>query len=207
MVLSARQVAVWRGERCLCEGLDFDLRSGEALHIQGANGAGKTSLIRVLTGLGRCDAGQVLWQSRELRHWGSEYRAALAYIGHNNGVKLGLSPRENLLATAALAQGASAGEVDAALEQMELRQCAELPCASLSMGQRRRTALARLLLVQVPLWFLDEPLASLDVSGVGWLAGLVTAHLANGGLAIYATHQPMDLAPFNVRTLALGHTA
>lgn len=207
MTLSARQLSLWRGERCLCHDLNFELHSGEALHIQGANGAGKTSLIRVLTGLGRCDEGRVLWQGRELRRCGPEYRAVLVYIGHSNGVKLGMSPRENLLATGALAQGTSLAAVGSALEQMQLEQCADTPCASLSMGQRRRTALARLLLVQAALWFLDEPLASLDASGVQWLAKLLKAHLANGGLAVYATHQPLDLAPFRVQPLALETVA
>lgn len=207
MSLSARHVTLWRGERCLCRDLGFDLHSGEALHVQGVNGAGKTSLIRALTGLGRCDEGEILWQGRVLRRQGSEYRASLAYVGHNNGVKLGLSPRENLLASSALTRGPGHEEVDSALAQVGLEQCADLPCSALSMGQRRRTALARLLLAKVPLWFLDEPLASLDASGAGWLAELLKAHLANGGLIVFATHQPFELVPFPVHALTLDDAA
>ncbi|MGH8278184.1 MAG: cytochrome c biogenesis heme-transporting ATPase CcmA [Gammaproteobacteria bacterium] len=203
LTLSAHQVSVWRGERCLCRDLNFALHGGEALHLQGINGAGKTSLIRVLTGLGRCDAGEVRWCGAPLRRLGPEYRAAIAYVGHSNGVNLGLSPRENLRAAGALAQIPSGAAVQAALDEVHLGSQADSACATLSMGQRRRTALARLLLTRGPLWFLDEPLASLDVSGVAWLSGVLRAHLAGGGLAVYATHQALDLAPHRVQALAL----
>lgn len=197
-------MAVWRGERCLCRDLSFDLHSGEALHIQGENGAGKTSLIRVLTGLGRCDEGEVLWQGRALRRCGPEYRAKLVYVGHNNGVKLGLSPRENLLAAAALSENGGHVRLETVLAQVRLEEHADIPCSSLSMGQRRRVALARLLLAQVPLWFLDEPLASLDADGAKWLAELIKLHLGNGGLVVFITHQPLDLTPFVARPVVLG---
>lgn len=204
LTLSAKSVAVWRGERCLCRNLSFDLHGGEALHIRGENGAGKTSLIRVLTGLGRCDEGEVLWQGRALRRCGPEYRAKLAYVGHNNGVKLGLSPRENLLAAAALGESSGHAQLEAALDQVRLEEYADTPCSSLSMGQRRRVALARLLLARVPLWFLDEPLASLDAEGVQWLAGLIKSHLGGGGLVVFVTHQPLDLTPFAALPVILG---
>lgn len=207
LTLSAKSVAVWRGERCLCHDLSFDLHSGEALHIRGENGAGKTSLMRVLTGLGRCDEGEVLWQGRALRHCGPEYRAKLVYVGHSNGVKLGLSPRENLLAAVALAESGEHVQVETALAQVRLAEHADIPCSSLSMGQRRRVALARLLLAQVPLWFLDEPLASLDADGSKWLAELIKSHLRGGGLAVFITHQPLDLTPFAACPLVLGALA
>ena len=205
--LSARRVAVWRGERCLYRDLSFELHAGEALHVQGPNGAGKTSLIRVLTGLGRCDEGELLWQSEPVRHNGANYRASLAYVGHNNGVKLGLTPRENLIAAGALTNLQTVGEVDSALAQMGLSHYADMPCSTLSMGQRRRTALARLLLARVPLWFLDEPLAGLDAAGVGVLAQILKQHLAGGGLVVFATHQLLELTPFAVQALALGAVA
>lgn len=207
LTLSACGVAVWRGDRCLCRDLSFELRAGEALHVQGSNGAGKTSLIRVLAGLGRCDAGEVLWQGEPLRRSGATYRAAIGYLGHSNGVKLGLSPRENLAAAGALLHAPVSTDLDSALVQVNLHAHADMPCGSLSMGQRRRVALARLLLAQVPLWFLDEPLASLDIAGAGLLNAMLNRHLSTGGLAVFATHQPLQLTPLSVQTLALDGPA
>ncbi len=203
LTLSARGVAVWRGDRCLCRDLNFELHAGEALHVQGSNGAGKTSLIRVLAGLGRCDAGEVLWQGEPLRRSGATYRAALGYLGHSNGVKLGLSPRENLAAVCALLYVPASADIDSTLAQVNLRAQADMACGALSMGQRRRTALARLLLAQVPVWFLDEPLASLDAAGAELLNTMLDRHLSTGGLAVFATHQPLQLASLPVHTLAL----
>ncbi|HKV96845.1 MAG TPA: cytochrome c biogenesis heme-transporting ATPase CcmA [Gammaproteobacteria bacterium] len=207
LTLSACGVAVWRGDRCLCRDLSFELHAGEALHVQGSNGAGKTSLIRVLAGLGRCDAGEVLWQGEPLRRSGATYRAAIGYLGHSNGVKLGLSPRENLAAACALRHAPPSADIDSTLAQVNLHACADMPCGALSMGQRRRAALARLLLAQVPLWFLDEPLASLDIAGTGLLHAMLDRHLSMGGLAVFATHQPLQLAPRPVQTLTLDGSA
>ncbi|MGH8397821.1 MAG: cytochrome c biogenesis heme-transporting ATPase CcmA [Gammaproteobacteria bacterium] len=205
--LSVHNLTIWRGERCLCRDINFQLMNGEALHVQGPNGSGKTSLIRVLTGLGRADEGELHWCGQSLHQSGSEYRASLAYIGHGNGVKLGLSPRENLLVAGALSATPADGDIEAALERVSLSACADLPCGMLSMGQRRRTALARLLLNRASLWFLDEPLASLDPAGVDLLAQMLKSHLSSGGLVVFATHQPMSLAPFPVKTLALATIA
>jgi heme exporter protein A len=205
--LTVRNLGIWRGERCLCRSLNFELHAGEALHVRGPNGAGKTSLIRVLTGLGRCDEGELLWRGERIRRNGTSYRAALTYIGHSNGVKLGLSPRENLAASGALTNSPATAEVDSALVHMGLNNFADMPCSMLSMGQRRRTALARLLLAHAPLWFLDEPLASLDAAGTGLLTQMLKTHLATGGLAVFATHQPLELAPHPVASLALGGSA
>ena len=183
--------------------MSFTLTNGEALHLQGPNGAGKTTLIRVLTGLGRADDGEVLWNNESLRHHVAEYRASLAYLGHSNGVKLGLSPRENLAVAAALMDVRPTSDTDAILQDVGLRRQADLPCGMLSMGQRRRTALARLLLSRVPLWFLDEPLASLDTTGIDLLRMVLQAHLADGGLAVFATHQPLDLGRHPVKALPM----
>ncbi len=202
--LSVSNLDIWRGERCLCQSTSFAVISGEALHLLGANGAGKTTLIRVLAGLGRADGGELCWRGQPLRESGAEYRASLAYLGHSSGVKLGLTPRENLTAAGALLAVPSATDATAALARVGLTQQADLPCSTLSMGQRRRAALARLLLVRVPVWFLDEPLTSLDRSGVGLLTEMLKEHLTVGGLAVFASHQPLDLEPFPVKTLLLG---
>ncbi len=206
-VLSVESLSIWRGERRLCHNLSFRVSPGEALQLQGQNGAGKTTLIRVLTGLGRADEGDVLWQGESLRRNGERYRASLAYLGHSNGVKLGLSPRENLSVAAALLDKPATGDINTILDRVGLHAQADLPCGMLSMGQRRRTGLARLLLSNVRLWFLDEPLASLDVAGVKLLIDMLKAHLSGAGIVIFATHQPMDLAPYAVKTVLLESSA
>ena len=205
--LATRSLAVWRGDRCLCHDLSFELHGGQALHLQGPNGAGKTSLIRVLTGLGRCDAGEVLWQGEPLRRNSAGYRARLAYLGHNNGVKLGLSPRENLAAAGALLDTPTVADMDQALAEVGLSDFADQPCGALSLGQRRRTALARLQLSRALLWFLDEPLASLDIDGAVLVNRMLKAHLAAGGMVVFATHQALELAPFPVQIVKLGMPA
>lgn len=206
-VLSVDNLSVWRGERCLCRNLSFRVSTGEALQVQGQNGAGKTTLIRVLTGLGRTDEGEVRWRGETLRQNSEQYRASLAYLGHSNGVKLGLSPRENLAVAGALLAKPFANTVDVILDKVGLSAHADLPCGMLSMGQRRRAALARLLLADVRLWFLDEPLASLDVAGVTLLTAMLKRHLAGGGIVVFATHQAMDLAPNPVKSVMLGTNA
>ena len=206
-VLCVENLDIWRGERCLCRNLSFRVSSGEALQLQGQNGAGKTTLIRVLTGLGRADEGDVLWRGESLRRNGERYRASLAYLGHSNGVKLGLSPRENLSVAAALLDKPATADIGAILDRVGLHAQADLPCGMLSMGQRRRTGLARLLLSNVRLWFLDEPLASLDVDGVKLLMEMLKAHLNGSGIVIFATHQAMELAPYPVKTVLLDSKA
>ncbi len=206
-VLSVDNLSVWRGERCLCRNLSFRVSTGEALQVQGQNGAGKTTLIRVLTGLGRADEGDVRWRGQSLRRNGEQYRASLSYLAHSNGVKLGLSPRENLAVASALLAKPIANNMDMILDKVNLSSHADLPCGMLSMGQRRRTALARLLLADVRLWFLDEPLASLDVAGVTLLTEMLKTHLSGGGIVVFATHQTMDLAPYQVKPVILGTNA
>jgi heme exporter protein A len=206
-VLSVDNLGIWRGQRCLCRGLSFKVTGGEALQVQGPNGAGKTTLIRVLTGLGRADEGEIRWRGDILRRNGERYRACLAYLGHSNGVKLGLSPRENLAIASALLAKPVSHDLDIILDKVGLSAHADLPCGSLSMGQRRRTALARLLLAEVRLWFLDEPLASLDVEGVNLLKGMLQTHLNGAGIVVFATHQNMELAPYPVKTVMLTSNA
>ena len=202
--LSVQQLEIWRGDRCLCRDLTFQLAAGAAIHVQGPNGSGKTTLIRVLTGIGRADDGEVRWCGYLPEEDKADYRAAIAYVGHGNGVKLGLTPRENIAVAIALLAQSTPVEVDPVLVRVGLERQADLPCGMLSMGQRRRTALARLLLGHVPLWFLDEPLTSLDTAGVTLITDMLKQHLAGGGLAVFASHQQLDLRPFPVQPLILG---
>lgn len=202
--LSAHDLGLWRGGRRLCQGLNFSLQAGEALQFKGANGSGKTSLLRVLAGLGRVDEGEVRWRGEPLG-LSLDHRASLSYLAHANGLKAHLSPRENYVFYQSVTNNSSGITADEALERFGLKEERDRPCAYLSMGQKRRAALARLLAVKTRLWLLDEPFTSLDVGGVELMAGLLEQHLKDGGLAVLATHQPLpgQSAP---RSLDLGTT-
>ena len=202
--LTAQNVTLWRGERCLCRDLHLDLATGEALQLTGANGSGKTSLLRALTGLGRVDEGEVSWDGAPLRR-SEAFLSARIYLAHANGIKLHLTPRENFALYQSLGGYAEGLTADSAMERAGLVRQAGLPCGLLSMGQRRRVALTRLFDTRADLWLLDEPLTSLDADGIALVAELVQAHLKRGGLAVFATHQP--LPGIAIRKLALGGAA
>lgn len=193
-MLSANEIECIRGTRRLFAGVSFALERGECLFVQGPNGSGKTSLLRILCGLARPESGEVRWNAEPVTALAEEYRAALAYCGHANALKDDLRPSENLLAAAALAgQPASPGQARAALNALGVAQLDALPVRALSQGQKRRVALARLALAERRLWILDEPLTSLDVGAAATLAGLVDAHLARGGIAVLTSHQAIEL--------------
>ena len=204
-MLEADNLECVRGERRLFAGVGFKLAPGELLYLQGRNGAGKTSLLRMLIGLLPPEAGEVRWQGQSIRQYGDEFRADLCYLGHLNAIKEELTPLENLLAAARLADE-TLTEEDAldALAQVGLAGREDLACKYLSQGQKRRVALARLVKEQRPLWVLDEPFVALDVAAVDWLAGIISAHLQRGGLAVMTTHQPVAIPAGTVRELRLS---
>ena len=160
------------------------------LQITGGNGAGKTTLIRVLCGLSPPDDGEILWRRQSIYTAADDYRADLLYVGHRDGVKNELTPLENLSFAAALHDSPSLLTPEAALQKVGLDDI-DKPCGKLSAGQKRRTALARLLLNRATIWFLDEPLTALDDEGRRILGDIVEVHLSNGGAAVIATHQQL----------------
>ena len=202
-MLEADNLECVRGDRRLFAGLGFTLEAGELLYLQGKNGSGKTSLLRMLIGLLPPEAGNIRWKGEAINT--DEYRADLCYLGHLNAIKEELTPLENLLAAAHLA-GEQLSEDDAidALEQVGLAGREDLACKYLSQGQKRRVALARLVKEKRPLWILDEPFVALDVAAVDWLSGIISGHLQRGGLAVMTTHQHVDIAAGNVRELRLS---
>ena len=193
-----------RGERSLFAGVGFRLDAGEMLSLQGSNGSGKTSLLRILCGLSHPAAGEVRWRGGAIGALGEDYRRALCYLGHHNAIKEELTPLENLLAAAHLAdEDLDEGAALDALELVGLAGREELACRYLSQGQKRRVALARLVNERRPLWVLDEPYVALDATAIELVAALIGAHLQRGGLAVLTTHQAVDVAAGAVRELRL----
>lgn len=190
-MLTARGLSCIRGERPLFSGVDLDLAPGEWLHVRGENGAGKTSLLRILCGLSAPADGEIRWNGDPARE---NFRRELLYLGHHGAVKEELTPLENLRLSAALdGRELSDREALSALGRFGLRGREELPVRVLSQGQKRRVLLARLVTRKARLWILDEPFTALDVKAVEMLSGLVAEHLAGGGMAILTSHQPLPI--------------
>lgn len=194
-------LACRRGGRRVFDRLSFGLGEGELLTLTGRNGSGKTTLLRALAGLARPDAGTVRWQGVDVADDPEAWRGRLAWLGHLDGLKGDLSVAENLLVAQRL-RGGPADRLDGALLAFDLGALAGRAVRTLSAGQRRRTALARIVLSAAPLWLLDEPLNALDVPAQQAFRAALLKHLAAGGLAIAATHA--DLGVDGARTLELG---
>ena len=193
-MLSVRDLTLARGDRVLVSGLSFELAAGEARVVTGANGAGKTSLLRAVAGLLRPMAGTISLSGYEDRHDG------LHLMGHQDGLKAGRTAGEELAFWSRWAGGDAAG-IQRAAEQLALGPLTGLPVRVLSAGQKKRLAMARLLAVPRPLWLLDEPLAPLDANWRTTFGEIAQAHLAGGGLILAAAHDPM---PFAHTVLDLG---
>ncbi len=205
-MLQAHDLACIRGDRRLFRGLSFELGPGQLLRVEGANGAGKTSLLRLLAGLGLPAAGEVHWQGQPIRRQREAYAQALLYLGHLGGLKDELTAAENLQIEADLAgtPGVDATRISEALGNWGLARQAKLPLRVLSAGQRRRAALARLQLTEAALWILDEPFNALDVDAVAHLGRQIEAHVQQGGLAVITSHMALPIAPERIKSLRLA---
>jgi len=190
-MLRAESLACQRGERSLFAALDFSLAPGSLLRVRGANGSGKTSLLRILAGLTRPAAGAVRWRGEPIETLDDGYRREMLFIGHAAGVKDDMTAAENLDFSCRLSGlTISATQITGALDELGIARLAQLPARFLSQGQRRRTALARLALAaSIPLWLLDEPFAALDEDGIARVAALCGAQLAAGGIVVLTSHQ------------------
>jgi len=193
-MLEALKLGCVRGDRRLFENLNFALESGGLIEVRGPNGSGKTSLLRIICGLAAPAEGEIRWQEKNIRSLGEEYSGAIAYVAHQNAVKDELSALENLRISTGLAGNSlSQEETQAILTRVDLSGYQHLPARLLSAGQRRRLALARLLASRATLWILDEVLASLDDAAVELSREFICDHLNQGGMAIIATHQELNL--------------
>jgi heme exporter protein A len=192
--LRANALTCVRGERTLFTGLDLVVSAGEWLHVRGENGIGKTSLLRLLSGLTKPAAGEIFWNEQLISADPSEYHRNLLFLGHRDSLKEDLTALENLsIATALDGITVSEEEILLALHRFGLRGREDLPVNCLSAGQKRRVLLARLLLRQAKLWILDEPFNALDVRAVEMLSELILEHIASGGIAIMTSHQEIPM--------------
>lgn len=196
-MLSVHDLACVRGTRPLFSGVDFSIGPGSWAHVRGANGAGKTSLLRLLAGLAQPDAGEVRWNGE--RVGGEDFRRALMYLGHRAAVKEDLTALENVRFAAEM-DGVDLGEDQAmdALARFGLGGREDLPVRFLSAGQKRRVLLARTVTRPAPLWILDEPFTALDVKAVDFISGLIADHVKTGGMAVLTSHQAIPLPPGQV---------
>jgi heme exporter protein A len=207
-MLSASRLAGRRGYTTLFSDVTFAVREGEALCVTGPNGVGKTTLLRMLAGLTAPAAGEIRWRDQVVQPFDRALRDAIAFNGHLAALKDELTAEENLALWIALDDRTVANDaIVAALDVVALRRHARLPVRFLSQGQRRRVGLARLRLVERPIWILDEPLTALDADGVERLRVLLARHLDAGGLCVAASHQPLPLPSRRTQALELTNSA
>ncbi|WP_425928511.1 cytochrome c biogenesis heme-transporting ATPase CcmA [Pseudomonas sp. NyZ201] len=205
--LQAVGLACERDWRMLFEHLELQVTAGDMLQISGPNGSGKTSLLRLLAGLMQPTQGQILLNGQPLAEQGAELARSLVWIGHAAGIKDLLTPEENLTWLCALHRPASREAIWRALEAVGLRGFEDVPCHTLSAGQQRRVALARLYLDSPPLWILDEPFTALDKQGVAQLEAHLARHCDQGGMVVLTTHHTLERTPSGYRDINLGQWA
>jgi heme exporter protein A len=194
-MFSVSNLSCSRGDKRLFSGVSFALHPGEWLHLEGDNGVGKTSLLRLACGLSALEQGEIQWQGQTVSNNTDEFRANLAYLGHQLALKEDLSPLENLRADAAIAgREVSLSDAKLALAQLGLKGREHLPVRVLSQGQKRRTALARLLVSSAKLWILDEPFVALDTAAQNVLSEVINGHLNRQGMVLLTSHQMVSLA-------------
>ena len=202
-LLEVLNLSCARGDRTLFRELSFRLQPGELLHVTGRNGSGKTTLLRTLCGLTRPLEGEARWGGANVRALSDDYRTQFAYVGHLNGIQGDLTPAENLRASAELVANVDDARILAALERVTLDTHQDFPAKILSQGQKRRLALARLLVQDKTLWVLDEPLAALDARSVELVSDILREHLARSGMVVLTSHQELDIDMRARRTLSL----
>lgn len=199
----AENLHLWRGDRHVLRGVAFAVPPGACLHVAGANGAGKTSLLRAACGLLHPESGRLLWEGRDVQEDMPAFHTSLIYIGHEPPLKADLSALENLRYWIGMRRRVGPSLLSGALERVGASAWSERPARTLSAGQKRRVALAALSLAMVPLWLLDEPTTNLDSEGQQLVGTLIDEQLSRGGLVLAATHHELPVAPARVRRLEL----
>jgi len=192
--LDVENLHVWRGDCHVLRGVRFSLVRGECLQVTGANGSGKTSLLRTVCGLTYPEEGRVLWEGQDVRRDLRAFHSALAYLGHEPPLKADLSTRENLRYWIGVRRRLSSAALEAALERVGAGSWCDRLVRTLSAGQKRRAALAGLTLLVVPLWLLDEPTTNLDTEGQKLVGAVIAEQLARGGMVVAAVHHELPAA-------------
>lgn len=202
-ILEGRQLECERDDRLLFRDLSVQVPAGALLQVEGPNGSGKTSLLRILAGLLHPQEGAVFWRGQPIKREREAYCRDLLYLGHRTGIKASLSPWENLKVWCALRAPVEPEKLRAALQRVGLKGYEDLPCHQLSAGQQRRAALARLFVSNASLWILDEAFTAIDRQGVAELEGWLIEKAAQGGAVILTTHHALT-AEQGLQRLVLG---
>ena len=200
-MLAARELFCGRDDRVLFKNLNFDLKEGRVLQVQGSNGRGKTTLMRILCGLNDGYEGSIKWYGQEIEEQAAGFYSSLLYIGHRVGVSKVLTPIENLRWSCSLKQAISDEQIMAALKEVGLRGFEESPCYTLSAGQQQRVSLARLIISPARLWVLDEPFTALDSKGVAQLEELLKRQAQAGGSVMVTTHHSLSIPELDILSL------
>jgi heme exporter protein A len=202
-LLQTRELSCVKDDRCLFEGLNVALEAGQILLVEGKNGSGKTSLLRILTGLSLPESGEVLWQGRPIEEIGADYYEQVNYVGHHDGIKRDLTCLENLRLIQAMGKPSEI-DLDDALDRVNLYRFGENYVGTLSAGQKRRLALARLVVTEALLWIMDEPFTSLDKASMALFQEMFEQHLAHGGVIVMTSHHDVEMPDSNVVRLNLS---
>lgn len=202
--LDADTLHLWRGDLHVLRGLSFSLDAGRCLQVTGANGAGKSSLLRALAGLLPLESGTVRWRGLDTHKDHFAFHGELAWLSHATALKADLSAQENLRYSAGLRRALGSSDIETVLERVGYTRSDQRLARQMSAGQQRRVALARVLLLDCALWLLDEPTSNLDAGGQVMFGQILHAHLERGGLAVVATHQPLPLPASRLQNLELS---
>ncbi|HEU4779809.1 MAG TPA: cytochrome c biogenesis heme-transporting ATPase CcmA [Steroidobacteraceae bacterium] len=203
-MLTVQDVHLWRGDRHVLRGVSFDAQPGKCVLLTGKNGAGKTTLIRAIAGLLDPEEGQVFWRGAPARNQRDEFHSELAYLGHEPPLKGDLTARENLQYSIGIRRPVSALEIDAALVRTGAKAFSDRATRMLSAGQKRRVALAGVLLANAVLWLLDEPTTNLDADGQQLVRDLISEQLARDGIVVAAVHHSLALPAEQLMPLELA---
>ena len=202
-LLQTRELSCVKDDRWLFEGLNLDIDRGQILLVEGKNGSGKTSLLRILTGLSLPESGDVLWQGDPISEVGPDYYEQVNYVGHHDGIKRDLTCLENLRLIQAMGIPGDL-DLDEALERVNLYRFGDNFVSTLSAGQKRRLAMARLIVTEARLWIMDEPFTSLDKASMALFQNMFEQHLEQGGIIIMTSHHDIEMPDSDVIRLDLS---
>lgn len=204
MKLKVENLGCERNEKQLFFGINFDLQTGELIRVDGSNGSGKTTMLRMVSGLLPIEEGMIYWNDGPIHKNREEYMSSMTFVGHKNGIKDELTAGENLAMDRSLALNPSTVTIAEALERLGIPQCQHQLCRELSAGQRQRVSLARLLVSSTRLWVLDEPLTALDRNAQAFVRDLIIEHLENSGMVLITSHQHIEWRWDSQSTVRIG---